>query len=69
MTNSRRDDAVWATAWEWVVREHEQTLDAIARQERAAWLQKDPVHLEAYQEAESIWLLAGLVPPPEDTAS
>lgn len=65
MENSEREDLVWDTAWEWVVREHEQPLDAAVRQQLVAWLMADPSHRKAYDEAAHIWLLAGLIPPPD----
>ena len=67
--SSGRDDPAWDTAWEWIVREHEQPLDDNAKQELAAWLAADPSHLETYREAAHIWLVAGLIPPPDGDAS
>ncbi|MFC4314154.1 FecR/PupR family sigma factor regulator [Steroidobacter flavus] len=67
MTDSGRDDPAWDLAWEWIVREHEQPLDAAARQQLTAWLNADPSHLRAYQQAAKVWLIAGLVPPPPDS--
>ena len=66
MSRSDRDEALWNTAWDWVLREHEQALDDAARAELVAWLKADPAHLENYQEAHRVWLAAALVPPPED---
>jgi len=67
MTFSHNNDAVWNTAWEWVVREHEQPLDDAARDELAAWIAADPAHRRAYMEAARRWLAAALIPPPDDT--
>jgi len=64
MSTSLHNDVVWNTAWEWVVREHEQPLDAAARQQLTAWLDADPAHRTAYEKASHRWLLAGLIPPP-----
>jgi transmembrane sensor len=66
MANSERDDPVWDAAWEWIVREHEQPLDTTVRQQLVAWLAESPSHRKAYDEAAHIWLLAGLIPPPDD---
>lgn len=67
MSHPDRDDPIWNTAWEWVIREHEQALDDGTRAELVAWLKSDPAHLASYQEASRIWLAAALVPPPNDT--
>jgi transmembrane sensor len=56
-------DPVWQAAWHWVLREHEGRLDDAQRAERLAWLNADPAHRKAYDEAARLWLLAGLVPP------
>jgi ferric-dicitrate binding protein FerR (iron transport regulator) len=69
MAHSERDDLVWDKAWEWVVREHEQPLDAVVRQQLAAWLMENPSHRKAYDEAARIWLVSGLIPPPDDPMS
>jgi len=65
MTRAAHDDAdsVWETAVGWLVREHEQPLDASALAERQAWLEQSPQHCEAYEEARHVWLLTGLIPP------
>lgn len=65
MSPPDRDDPLWNTAWEWVIREHDQQLDEAARNELIAWLKADPAHLKNYEEAQHIWLLAALVPPPQ----
>lgn len=66
MEKTKRDDLVWDAAWEWVVLEHEQPLNASVRQQRVAWLNEDPSHRKAYEEAAHIWLLAGLIPPTDE---
>jgi ferric-dicitrate binding protein FerR (iron transport regulator) len=65
MNESDRDESLWNAAWEWVIREHEQQLDAAARAQLIAWLKADPAHLAHYEEASRIWLAAALVPPPQ----
>ena len=69
MSTSDRDDPSWNTAWEWVVREHEQPLDEAARAELVAWLKISPEHRKSYDEASRIWLLVGLVPPVDSSES
>lgn len=66
MTDSRRNDPVWQTAVDWVLRAHERPLDADAMAALTAWLDQDPAHRAAYEEAARVWLLAGLVPPSGD---
>lgn len=66
MSHSDRDDPVWSAAWSWVIREHEQPLDEVARSELVAWLKANPLHLASYEEASRIWLAAALVPAPPD---
>jgi len=66
MSTTERDDPTWQTAWAWVSREHEQTLAPQARAEMIAWLQADPLHRKAYDDAARLWLLVGLVPPVND---
>ncbi|MDA8522150.1 DUF4880 domain-containing protein [Acidovorax sp. NCPPB 4044] len=57
------DDPVWDTAWAWAQREFDrETFDAAARAEMTAWLLKDPLHRQRYEEAAHLWLLAGMVP-------
>ncbi|RZL09419.1 MAG: DUF4880 domain-containing protein [Rubrivivax sp.] len=65
MTRAAHDDSdvVWEAAVEWLVREHEQPLDAPALAERQAWLDRSPEHRQAYAEAHHVWLLTGLIPP------
>lgn len=66
MSITERHDPIWQTAWEWVIREHEQPLDPDARAELAKWLRADPAHRKTYQEAARLWLLVALVPPVND---
>lgn len=68
MEKTKREDLVWDTAWEWVVREHEHPLSASVRQQMVAWLNQDPSHLKAYEEAAHIWLLAGLILPTDESS-
>ena len=62
MTDSQREDTVWPTAVEWIIRKHDSPLDDIAEKELIAWLKKDFAHRAAYDEASHVWLLTGLVP-------
>lgn len=55
-------DQVWHTAVEWVIREHE-SLSPAEREELIGWLNMNPTHKKAYDEASRLWLLTGLVPP------
>jgi transmembrane sensor len=57
-------DEVWHTAVEWVIREHE-SLSSAEREELIGWLNMNPAHRKAYDEAARLWLLTGLVPPSE----
>lgn len=62
----RDDDPVWQTAWNWVMREHEQALTDAQREELMRWLDDDERHRAAHQKASRLWLLSGLVPPVHD---
>lgn len=64
MTNPRNNDPVWQAALDWVLRA--QLLDAETAPALAAWLERDPAHRKAYEEASRVWLLTGLVPPAAD---
>lgn len=64
MSQFDRNDLLWNTAWEWVIREHEQPLDDAARAELVTWLKADPAHLKHYEEAHRVWLATALLPPP-----
>jgi transmembrane sensor len=46
-----------------VIQEHENRLDTVSRSELARWLQADPRHRSAYEEACEIWLACALLPP------
>ncbi len=52
---------------DWVLRLHESELETGAPvappAELAAWLQADPAHRAAFDEASRVWLLTGMVPP------
>lgn len=63
MTDHIPADPHWQRALDWILREHEASLDDAAHVELAAWLKADPAHLKAYREASRVWLIAGLVPP------
>jgi ferric-dicitrate binding protein FerR (iron transport regulator) len=67
MADSQRDDVIWQTAIEWIIRKHESPLEAAAENELAAWLKKDPSNRAAYEEASHLWLLAGLVPRSDES--
>jgi len=62
MAESQRDDIIWQTAVEWIIRQQELPWDAAAENELIAWLKKDPANRAAYEEASQVWLLTGLVP-------
>ncbi|MBA2660490.1 MAG: hypothetical protein H0U72_13415 [Nitrosospira sp.] len=57
MTDSQREDTVWQTAVERIIRKHEWPLDDTAENELIAWLKNDPAHRAAYEEASHVWLL------------
>ncbi|WP_074798525.1 FecR/PupR family sigma factor regulator [Nitrosospira briensis] len=57
----QREDIVWKTAVEWVIREHGSSNSADLK-ELIAWLNQDSSHRAAYEEASRIWLLAVFVP-------
>lgn len=69
MTDSVQGDVLWQTAVGWVMREHDQQLDAGTREVLFDWLARDPAHRAVYEEASLIWLLTGLVPPVGDERS
>ncbi|SOD42128.1 FecR/PupR family sigma factor regulator [Nitrosovibrio sp. Nv4] len=58
----QREDIVWQTAVEWVIRGHE-SLSPADMKELIDWLKEDPANQAAYEEASRLWLLTGLVPP------
>lgn len=65
MADSRQHD-LWQAAVDWVLRAHERPLDAQTAAALTAWLEQDPGHRQAYQEAVRVWRLTGLVPPARD---
>ncbi|MDN5937009.1 MAG: DUF4880 domain-containing protein [Nitrosospira sp.] len=67
MADSQRDDVVWQTAVEWIIRKHESPLDAVAENELVTWLKKDPANRAAYEEASYLWRLTGLVPRSDES--
>lgn len=71
MSTSEHHDPLWQIAWDWVLREHEQSLDADTQADLIEWLKADPTHRKLYDEACRLWLLVGLVPPsdPSDDPS
>lgn len=68
MTDPGNNDSTWQAALGWVMAAHEAPADERVREQLAAWLAADPAHRAAYEEASSIWLLTGLVPPAGDAA-
>ena len=65
MTQPDESDSLWDQAMTWVLQAHEQTLDDEALARFAAWIEADPAHRKAYEEAAQLWTLTGLVPPKE----
>jgi ferric-dicitrate binding protein FerR (iron transport regulator) len=58
------DGRVWRTAVDWLIVRHESSLDIAAEKELIDWLESDPAHQAAYEEAFRLWLLmGGLIPP------
>jgi transmembrane sensor len=62
MPDSKDDDVIWQTALEWIIRSHESSLDIATERELVDWLENNPAHRAAYDEAFCVWTLAGLVP-------
>ncbi len=62
MTEFARDDALWNTALDWVMREHEEPLDDKTHTALCCWLAEAPEHRQAYEQARTVWLMTGLVP-------
>ncbi|MBA4143011.1 MAG: FecR/PupR family sigma factor regulator [Nitrosospira sp.] len=58
----KQEDLVWETSVEWVIREH-RSLSPSDQKELIDWLNMDPAHRAAYEEASRLWLLTGFVPP------
>jgi transmembrane sensor len=68
-TDLHGDDRVWRAAVEWVMREHESPLNGAAEKELFDWLESDPAHRAAYEEASYLWMLTGLVPRSDGSKS
>lgn len=49
-------------AMDWVRRMHECPLDDLQQAALDTWLRADVAHLQAWEDAQRLWLLAGLVP-------
>lgn len=66
MTDRKLKDLVWYTAVEWVIREHG-LLSSVDKKNLIIWLNRNPAHKAAYNEASSLWLLSGMafsrIPP------
>lgn len=62
MDNDSGDDAVWQTALDWLMREHEETLSDADREALHAWLSASSQHRRVFREAEQLWLLTGMIP-------
>ncbi|MBT2773076.1 DUF4880 domain-containing protein [Halomonas sp. ISL-60] len=60
--NSGGDDAVWQTALDWLMREHEQALSDADREALHTWLAASSQHRQVFREAEQLWLLTGFIP-------
>lgn len=56
-------DAHWQTALDWITLQHQGELTPERQAELAAWLRADPAHRQAYDEANRVWLITGLIPP------
>lgn len=65
MTETERGNA-WKLAVDWVMREHEEALDDAAREALRRWLAEAPAHRQAYEQARTLWLIAGLVPTADE---
>ncbi len=59
----QREDLVWKTAVEWVIRGRG-SPDPADLEELIAWLNQDSSHRVAYEEASRLWLLTGFLPSP-----
>ena len=66
MTETERGDAVWQQALDWIMREHEKSLDTVARSDLCDWLAEAPAHQQAYEQARTLWLVTGLVPTADE---
>ncbi|ARN20321.1 hypothetical protein A4W93_10645 [Piscinibacter gummiphilus] len=64
ISSASSQDPVWDMAWTWIQRQHATpTLDDQAARELAQWLDADPRHRAAYDQASRLWFVAGFVPP------
>ncbi|HET7868056.1 MAG TPA: DUF4880 domain-containing protein [Burkholderiaceae bacterium] len=60
---SAAGEAAHQAAIDWVLALHESPDDSTLQHKLAAWLQADPAHAAAFEQARQTWLLTGLVPP------
>lgn len=71
--NSLGKDLLREVAWDWVLKQHEQHETGIDNPAFNValqnWLEEDPAHRKAYDEALRIWAISGLVPPEDNRAS
>lgn len=56
------DEKAWEQAVDWIMREHEGSLDEMSCLELRNWLAEAPAHRKAYEQARSLWLITGLIP-------
>ncbi len=66
--SSQGEDPIWDMAVEWVMREHNQLGEA-ELEALTAWLEADPAHLAAYEEASYLWKLCGIAMSGNDNSS
>lgn len=72
MNDERKNgrDEIQKVAWSWVLRQHDQgSLDEAEERELACWLCSDDAHRRAFEEANRLWLAAGLLPPAHEAVS
>ena len=62
MDNDSGDAAVWQTALDWLMREHEGALSNDDHEALHAWLEASSQHRRVFHEAERLWLLTGMIP-------
>lgn len=66
---AQNDDDIWQIAWQWAQYPIHDVPDEhpdIARLN--VWLDADPKHKKAYEQACHLWLMTGLVPPTETSS-
>jgi ferric-dicitrate binding protein FerR (iron transport regulator) len=51
------------------MREHEESLGDAARNALRDWLAEVPAHRQAYEQASTLWLVAGLAPTADEQQS